>query len=128
MGVNLNIPQQQQTPLAAGANSPQDSAIKNTTNMNAKQAALNSIGGKRIKRGGANNIEIPPTSTASYNVNGGVKNAVSTNLVSQANAEYDKNAYKMGGRRKSKRRRTRRRTNKKTKKTRRHKSHRYRSK
>jgi hypothetical protein len=130
MGVNLKVPQQEPTPLTPGANSPQQSAFMKIQNMNTTQAAVNSAanGGKRRKKGkkgkrvggGNGTIQIPPTSTASYNVNGIVKNSVSSDLTSQSNAEYDSLAYKKGGSKKRKtRRKTRRRIHKKTRRHRR---------
>jgi len=118
--IKLNVPQQTHTPLETGANSPQQSAIMKIDNMNQKQAGLNNaVGGKRKKKGGAPDIQVPPTNTSSYNVNGAVKATLTSNLTSQANAEYDNGAYKGG---KTKRRRTKRRS----KKTRRHRSRKYR--
>jgi hypothetical protein len=129
MPVALDIPKQTQTPLESGANSPQQSALMKIDNMNQKQAAMNSLGGKRIKRGGkrikrgGGTIEIPPTNTSSYNLNNDVKNVMTSNIKSQVNAEYDNGAFKGG---KTKRRRTRRKNNKKTKHTRRRRSCRHR--
>ena len=122
--VKLNVPQQTPAPLVPGAGSPQESAVMKVSNMNAEQTALNNaVGGKIKKRGGAATIEVPPTASSSYNVNAQVKAAVSSDLNSQANAQYDNKAFTKGG---SKRRRTRRRSNKKTKKTKKTRSRRYR--
>lgn len=121
MPVEIEIPQQTQTPLETGANSPQQSALMKIENMNQKQAAMNSLGGKRKKRGGGT-FEIAPTSNASYDANGSVKDVMTSNIKSQVNAEYDKAAFKGG---KSKRRRTRRKNNKKTKHTRRRRQRRH---
>jgi hypothetical protein len=141
MAVDYIIPQQTHQPLLAGANSPQQSAFMKLDNMNQKQAAMNNIGGKRKKMGGKRkkmggaNIEVPPTNSSSYNVNANVKQALSSNITSQSNSEYDSYAFKKGGktlrkrslRKKSKRYRiNRRNTNKKTKHTMRHKTRRYR--
>lgn len=123
MGVQLNIPQQQHTPLTPGANSPQQSAAMKIDNMNKTQAEVNKIGGK-IKKNGGGNIEIPPTSTASYNANGTVASSMTNNLTAQANSEYDKGAFVKGG---SKKRRTIHKTKKRSKhRKRRHRTRRYR--
>jgi hypothetical protein len=125
MGVQLNIPQQQHIPLTPGANSPQQSAAMKIDNMNKTQSAINKIGGryKIYKTFGGANIEIPPTSTASYNSNNIVKGAVTNSLNTQANSEFDKGAFKAGSKRHRKIHKTKRRNSKSKK--RRHRTRRY---
>jgi hypothetical protein len=110
MAVDIKIPEQQQYTLTPGSTSPQQSALMKMNNMNQTQTALNNAaqGGKRRKKGGGN-IEIQPTSTASYNVNGVLKQTATGDITSQVNSVGDKGAFVTGGskRRKSKRRQTR---------------------
>ena len=117
MAVDIKIPEQQQSTLTPGSNSPQQSALMKMNNMNQTQTALNNAaqGGKRRKKGGGN-INIQPTSTASYNVNGVVKQTATGDIKSQVNSEYDKGAFVKGGskRRKSNRRQKRSRNYKRT--------------
>jgi hypothetical protein len=116
MVVKYDIPQQQKAPLTPGSSTPQQSAAMKIENMNKEQSAINKIGGKKYKKytkGGA--IEIPPTSTSSYNVNGIVKDVVSNDVKAQANGEYDKGAFSKGGsRRNRKNKKTKRRSKKRT--------------
>jgi hypothetical protein len=116
MTVELKIPQQQNTPLTPGASSPQQSALMKIENMNKEQTAINKIGGKKYKyKKGGGSIEIPPTSTSSYDVNHIVKDVVSNDLRAQANGEFDKGAFKKGGSKKyRKNKKTKRKSKKKT--------------
>jgi len=116
MVVNVKVPEQQLTPLTPGSSNPQQSAAMKISNMNEQQVAVSKIGGigkKRRgigkKRGGAS-IEVQPTNTSSMNVNGLVAKVATNDVNSQANAEFDKGAFKGG--------RTRRRTKRRIKKTR----------
>jgi hypothetical protein len=114
MVVKFEIPQQQKSPLTPGTSNPQQSAAMKIENMNKEQSAINKVGGKKYKkykRGGA--IEVPPTSTSSYNVNSIVKDVVSNDVKSQANSEYDKGAFSKGG---SKRYRKNKKTKRRSKK------------
>lgn len=113
MVVKFDIPQQQKAPLTPGANTPQQSAAMKIDNMNKMQSAVNKVGGKyrKYKKGGA--IEVQPTSTSSYNVNGIVKDVVSNDVKAQANGEYDKGAFNKGGSKKyRKNKKTKRRSKK----------------
>jgi hypothetical protein len=117
MVVKFNIPEQQKAPLTPGASTPQESAAMKIDNMNKIQAQVNKVGGKykKYKKGGA--IEVQPTSTSSYNVNGIVKDVVSNDVKAQANGEYDKGAFSKGG---SKRYRKNKKTKRRSKKRTRH--------
>jgi len=133
MVFSLKVPEQQQTALLPGANSPQQNAIMKTDMMNNRQVELNKAtqGGKRQKRGGDGKmLEVQPVNTSSYNVNGVLKNVATSDIKSQNNSQFDAGAFKVGGskrrrksrksrksrkRRKSSRRRTR---NKKTRRNR----------
>jgi len=110
MNPAIKIPQQQLTPLTPGANSPQQSSFMSVQNMNQTQTALNNAaqGGKKKKKGGGI-IEISPTSTASYNVNGIVKQTATGDITSQVNSVGDKGAFVKGGSKKRKSRRKQRR-------------------
>ena len=116
MNQAIKIPEQQPYHLTRGSTTPQESALMKMNNMNQTQAALNNAvqGGKRKKGGG--NYEIQPTSTASYNVNGVVKQTATDTITSQINSQYDKGAFVKGGskRRKSRRRQKRNRSCKRT--------------
>ena len=121
MNQAIKIPEQQPYHLTRGSTTPQESALMKMNNMNQTQAALNNAvqGGKR-KKGGGNDVtgavHVQPTSTASYNVNGVVKQTATDTITSQINSQYDKGAFVKGGskRRKSRRRQKRNRSCKRT--------------
>ena len=113
MGVDIKVPEQTLTPLFPGSTNPQQSAAMKISSMNNQQAAVAKIGGVKRKKGGGN-LAVQPTNTSTMNVNGLLAKVAGSYVNSQANREYDNEAFK-GGRT---RRRTRRRTTRRTKKTR----------
>ena len=128
MGVDIVVPVESQNPLVNGASNPQQSAFLKIQNMNNVQAQVNKTGGVKKKRGGVKkkrggggniggNIEVKPTSTATMNVNGILKNAATGSINAQVNSEFDKGAFKGGSKTRRKSRRKSRRI-KKYKKTR----------
>ena len=105
----MNYPTQK----AMLAGNPRDSAIQASVNMNAKQASLGAIGGRRMrrtkstkKRGGADAIPVPqyqmlytPQGGNSTNPNAQIQQNSVISTQGAANSVYDKDVFKGGMRR-----------------------------
>jgi hypothetical protein len=142
------IPITQQS-FANGATSPRTDAIQQQVDMNQKQNNINgATGGRRRKyRGGADQIPVPqfqmqykPTGGPGTDPNAQIASGISTLTQSNANATFDNQATKMGGRKRYRkggnpdwiwgcysggrsRRHASRKTRRHRKKTRRHRRH-----
>ena len=100
--------QPQVSSYVPGAGNPRDSAMMANQAMNAKQASLNSIGGRRRKRRGGGTVSVPqfqmqyPAANGANNPNDQIKTLSSIGMQTNANSVYDSHATKGGYRAKQK--------------------------